>query len=135
MLQQQQQQHENEILRHRSTHRDSDRQMLADVWQQSLYDDGSGLRASSSRYGAGMLAAAGLPAMSQPEEEEADEEHEAGDTFMVHACLGHVAACTISTELCAFLHCTIAPALRNLYIASCGWTAAPEIYSCLQICL
>lgn len=82
----QQQKHESDISRQRPTQRDTDRQMLADVWQQSLYDDEGGLRDLANGYGAGLPGGGrGLPAMPQPEEEEADEEHEAGETFMVHA--------------------------------------------------
>ena len=58
--------------------------MLADVWQQSLYDDDGGLRDLANGYGAGLPGGQELPAMPQPEEEEAEEEHEAGETFMVH---------------------------------------------------
>ncbi|KAL3149047.1 hypothetical protein ABBQ32_001892 [Trebouxia sp. C0010 RCD-2024] len=78
----QQQKHETDISRHRATQRDTDRQMLADVWRQSLYDDEGGLRDLANGYGAGLPGAQGLPAMPQPEEEEAEEEHEAGETFM-----------------------------------------------------
>lgn len=79
----QQQKHETDMSRHRATQRDTDRQMLADVWRQSLYDDEGGLRDLANGYGAGLPGAQGLPAMPQHEEEEAEEEHEAGETFMV----------------------------------------------------
>ncbi len=77
----QQYRHESDILRHRSGHRDTDRQMLADVWRQNLYDD-DGHVAGSNGYD-GHEGMQGLPTVPQPEEEEADEEHQAGDTFML----------------------------------------------------
>ena len=79
----QQHTHENDILRQRSSHRDTDRRMLADVWQQSLYDDEghvTGADGYDVDHGGGMQ---GVPAMPRPDEEEAEEEHQAGDTFMV----------------------------------------------------
>lgn len=79
----QQQKHESDVTKQRSTQRDTDRQMLADVWQQSLYDAEGGLRDLANGYGAGLPGGQGLTAMPQPEEEEAEEEHEAGETFMV----------------------------------------------------
>lgn len=79
----QQHNHESDVSRQRSSQRDTDRQMLADVWQQSLYDDEGGVRDEANGYGAGLPGGQGLPAMPQPEEEEAEEEHEAGETFMV----------------------------------------------------
>ena len=57
--------------------------MLADVWQQSLYDDEghvTGADGYDVDHGGGMQ---GVPAMPRPDEEEAEEEHQAGDTFMV----------------------------------------------------
>lgn len=89
----QQQQHESDISKQRSTQRDTDRQMLADVWQQSLYDDEGGPRDLANGYGAGLPGGQGLPAVPQPEEEEAEEEHEAGETFMVHCTTVHVLFC------------------------------------------
>ena len=86
----QQQKHESDISKQRSIQRDTDRQMLADVWQQSLYDDEGGLKDLANGYGAGLPGDQGLPAMPQPEEEEAEEEHEAGETFMVHCITLHV---------------------------------------------
>jgi len=57
--------------------------MLADVWQQSLYDDEghvTGADGYDVDHGGGVQ---GVPAMPRPDEEEAEEEHQAGDTFMV----------------------------------------------------
>lgn len=57
--------------------------MLADVWQQSLYDDDGHMTAPNLYEGGHAGDVQGLPAVPQPEDEEAEEEHQAGDTFMV----------------------------------------------------
>ena len=81
--------------------------MRADVWQQSLYDEGAAAGVDGSGYGTGLPSMAGLPAMPQPEEEEA-EEHEAGETFMVHLLMHpftlwcmQVLVCMLNTASCS----------------------------------
>lgn len=56
--------------------------MLADVWQQSLYDDEGHVTGADGYDGDNGGGMQGVPAMTRPDEEEA-EEHQAGDTFMV----------------------------------------------------
>ena len=110
----QQQKHESDISKQRSIHRDTDRQMLADVWQQSLYDDEGGLKDLANGYRAGLPGDQGLPAMPQPEEEEAEEEHEAGETFMVR---------------CMTVHSLLVAFTRGLLFAACQGFAQVAVQS------
>ena len=78
----QQHRHESDIFTYKSSQRETDRQMLADVWQQSMHDDDEGNVANRNGYDSHQ-GRQGLPAVALPEEDEAEEEHQAGDTFMV----------------------------------------------------
>ena len=73
----QQQMHELESLRQRASYRETDRQVLSDVWQQQhLYEDEDRLARAD------LYDGQGLPVAAPPEEDEAQQEA-AGDTFMV----------------------------------------------------
>jgi len=135
----QQHTHESDILRHRSSNRDTDRRMLADVWQQSLYDDEghvTGADGYDVEHGGGMQ---GVPAMARPDEEEAEEEHQAGDTFMVSwaACLLLSGDEKTPSDICRLestssMHIWLASSQWLTYIA-CKQPHVPSLQYCLSL--